>query len=250
MTGQLQGKVAVITGGNSGIGLATAHRFVDEGAQVVIAARRETELAKAAAEIGRNVSTVVADVSSLDDLDRLFGQVRAEHGVVDVVVANAGFVEHQTLEVATPEHFDKTFGINARGVFFTAQKALPLMTRGGSIVLVSSGMRQKGFPAHSAYSATKAAVRSFARVWGAELTSKGIRVNSISAGAIETPIIDSQFDTAEKADAARQSYAAMTPLGRLGNADEIAAGIMFLASDQSSYVTGADLAVDGGIVQV
>jgi NAD(P)-dependent dehydrogenase (short-subunit alcohol dehydrogenase family) len=247
---KLDGKIAVITGGSSGIGLAAAKRLVDEGAYVFITGRRQVELDKAKAAIGRNVTTVQGDVADLGDLDRLFAQVRAEKGVVDIVVASAGFVEHHTIETATPEHFDKTFGINARGVFFTVQKALPLMTRGGSIVLVSSGLHLKGFPAHGTYSATKAALRSFARTWAMELKERGIRVNTLSPGAIDTPIIDSQFKTKEEADGARTMFGQMTPLGRIGRPEEMASAILFLASDESSFSTGIDLVADGGLTQV
>lgn len=247
---KLAGKIAVITGGSSGIGLATAKRFVNEGAHVFITGRRQSELDKAEAEIGRNVSTVQGDVADLADLDRLFAQVQAEKGVVDILVASAGFVEHALLANATPQHFDKTFNVNARGTFFTVQKALPLMTRGGAIVLVASALHLKGFPAHSTYSATKAAVRSFARTWAMELKEKGIRVNTLSPGAIDTPIIDSQFKTKEEADGARTTYASMTPLGRIGAPDEMANAVFFLASDESSFATGMDLVTDGGITQV
>jgi NAD(P)-dependent dehydrogenase (short-subunit alcohol dehydrogenase family) len=247
---KLNGKIAVITGGSSGIGLATAKRFVDEGAYVFITGRRQSELDKAKAAIGRNVSTVQGDAANLVDLDRLFGQVRAEKGVVDIVVTSAGFVEHAPIDVASPEHFDKTFGINARGVFFTVQKALPLMTRGGSIVLVSSGLHMKGLPAHATYSATKAAVRSFARTWAMELKDRGIRVNTLSPGAIDTPIIDGQFKTKQEAEGARVMFAQMTPLGRIGRPEEMAAAALFLASSESSYSTGIDLVADGGLTQL
>jgi NAD(P)-dependent dehydrogenase (short-subunit alcohol dehydrogenase family) len=247
---KLDGKIAVITGGSSGIGLAAAKRMVDEGAYVFITGRRQAELDKAKAAIGRNVTTVQGDVANLGDLDRLFAQVWAEKGVVDIVVTSAGFVEHHTIETATPEHFDKTFGINARGVFFTVQKALPLMTRGGSIVLVSSALHMKGLPAHGTYSATKAALRSFARTWAMELKDRGIRVNTLSPGAIDTPIIDGQFKTKEEADGARAMFGQMTPLGRIGRPEEMASAILFLASDDSSYSTGIDLVADGGLTQV
>jgi NAD(P)-dependent dehydrogenase (short-subunit alcohol dehydrogenase family) len=247
---KLTGKVAVITGGSSGIGLATAKRFIDEGAYVFISGRRQSELDKAKAVLGANASTIQGDVANLTDLDRLFAQVKAEKGVVDIVVANAGFIEHALLADATPEHFDKTFNINARGVFFTIQKALPLMNRGGAIVLVASGLHLKGFPAHGAYSATKAVLRSFARTWAMELKEKGIRVNTLSPGAIDTPLIDGQFKTAAEADGAKSTYAGMTPLGRMGRADEMANAAFFLASDESSFSTGMDLVADGGITQV
>jgi NAD(P)-dependent dehydrogenase (short-subunit alcohol dehydrogenase family) len=248
--GKLDGKVAVITGGSSGIGLATAKSFVDEGAYVFITGRRTAELEKAKSIIGKNVTTVQGDVASLGDLDRLYQAVKEIKGSVDIVVANAGFVEHAPLALATPEHFDRTFGINARGVFFTVQKALPLLNDGGSIVLVSSGMHLKGFPAVSTYSATKAAVRSFARCWAAELKDKGVRVNTLSPGAIDTPIIDGQFKTKEEADGARAMFAQITPLGRIGRAEEIASAALFLASSDSSFATGIDLVVDGGVTQL
>jgi NAD(P)-dependent dehydrogenase (short-subunit alcohol dehydrogenase family) len=247
---KLNGKVAVITGGSSGIGLATAQKFVREGAYVFITGRRQEELDKAKAAIGRNVTTVQGDVANLGDLDRLFATVKSEKGVVDIVVASAGFVEHQTIENATPEHFDKTFNINARGTYFTVAKALPLMTHGGSIVLVASGLHLKGFPMHGTYSATKAAIRSFARTWAAELKGRGIRVNTLSPGAIDTPIIDGQFKTKAEADGARAMFSQITPLGRIGRPEEMAAGILFLASDDSSYSTGIDLVADGGITQL
>ena len=248
--GKLEGKVAVITGGSSGIGLATAKRFVEEGAHVFITGRRSAELEKAKSQIGKNVTTVQGDVASLSDLDRLYQVVADVKGWVDIIVANAAFVEHAPLAVATPEHFDKTFGINARGVFFTVQKSLPLLKNDGSIVLISSGLHMKGFPAHSTYSATKAAVRSFARTWAAELKDKGIRVNTLSPGAIDTPIIDGQFQTKEQADGARAMFAQMTPLGRIGRPEEIAEAALFLASSASSFATGIDLVVDGGVTQL
>jgi NAD(P)-dependent dehydrogenase (short-subunit alcohol dehydrogenase family) len=247
---KLQGKIAVITGGSSGIGLATAQKFVAEGAHVFITGRRQSELDKAKALIGKNVTTVQGDITSLPDLDRLFATVKQEKGKVDIIVASAGFVEHATLAAATPEHFDKTFNINARGVFFTVQKALPLMPNGGAIVLISSALHLKGFPAHGTYSATKAALRSFARTWAAELKDRGIRVNTLSPGAIDTPIIDGQFKTKAEADGARAAFAQMTPLGRIGRPEEMAKAALFLASEDSSYSTGIDLVADGGITQL
>ena len=247
---KLNGKVAIITGGSSGIGLATAQKFVAEGAHVFITGRRQSELEKAKALIGRNVTAVQGDVANLSDLDRLYETVRKEKGKVDIVVASAGFVEHATIDTATPEHFDKTFNINARGVFFTIQKALPLMKNGGSIVLVSSVLHVKGLPAHGTYSATKAALRSFARTWAMELKDRGIRVNTLSPGAVDTPIIDGQFRTKDEADAAKANFAGATPLGRIGRPEELASAALFLASDDSSYSTGIDLMVDGGLGQV
>ena len=247
---KLKGKIAVITGGSSGIGLATAKRFVDEGAYVFITGRRQEELDKAKAYIGKNVTTVRGDVASLEDLDRLYQVVKDTAGKVDIVLANAGFVEHQTIDVTTPEHFDKTFNINVRGMFFSVQKALPLMPKGGSIILTASILSVKGLPAHGAYSATKAAVRSYARTWTMELKDRGIRVNTLSPGATDTPIIDGQFTSKEQSDAAKANFAAATPMGRIGRPEELAAAALFLASDESSYITGVDLQVDGGLVQV
>jgi NAD(P)-dependent dehydrogenase (short-subunit alcohol dehydrogenase family) len=247
---KLNGKIAVVTGGSSGIGLAAAKRFVEEGAYVFITGRRQSELDKAKAEIGKNVTAVQGDVANLDDLDQLYKTVKAEKGGVDIVVASAGFVERVLTQDATPAHFDKTFGINARGLYFTVQKAIPLLRNGGSVVLVSSGLHLKGFPEHGTYAATKAAVRSFARTWAMELKDRGIRVNTLSPGAIDTPIIDGQFKTKEEADGARSFFAGITPLGRVGRPEEMASAILFLASDDSSYSTGTDLVADGGITQL
>jgi NAD(P)-dependent dehydrogenase (short-subunit alcohol dehydrogenase family) len=247
---QLKNKVAVITGGSSGIGLATARRFVQEGAYVYITGRRQGELDQARALIGKNVTAVKSDVANLADLDHLYQVVAAEKGEVDIVFANAGFIEHQTIDELTPEHYEKTFNINVRGVMFTVQKALPLMKRGGSIILNSSIVADKGLPAHGAYGATKAALRSLAMTWTVELKDRGIRVNTLSPGATDTPIIDGQFSTKAQADAARESFSSKTPLGRLGRPEELAAAALFLASDSSSYTTGIDLPVDGGFAQV
>jgi NAD(P)-dependent dehydrogenase (short-subunit alcohol dehydrogenase family) len=247
---KLNGKVAVITGGSSGIGLAAAKKFVKEGAHVFIMGRRQSELDKAKAEIGNNVSTVQGDVASLSDLDRLYQTIKSEKGGVDIVVASAGIVERVLTQDATPEHFDKTFGVNARGVYFTVQKALPLLRKGGSVVLVSSGLHLKGMPEHGTYAATKAAVRSFARTWAMEFRDRGIRVNTLSPGPVDTPIIDGQFKSSEEADAARACFAGITPRGRIGRPEEMAAAILFLASDDSSFSTGIDLVADGGITQV
>ena len=246
----LEGKIAVVTGGSSGIGLATAKRFVNEGAYVFITGRRQSELERAKAEIGKNVTVVQGDVTDLADLDRLYATVKAEKGVVDIVVANAGFIEHAQIFDLSEAHYDKTIDINVKGVVFTVQKALPLMTRGGSIIVVSSIVSVKGIPAHGIYTAAKAGVRALVRVWTQELKSKGIRVNTLSPGATETPIIRGQFDSDEASDAAKNMFASMTPLNRLGMPDEIAAGAYFLASDESSYVTGIDLPIDGGLAQV
>jgi NAD(P)-dependent dehydrogenase (short-subunit alcohol dehydrogenase family) len=244
---RLQGKVAVITGGSSGIGLATAQRFAREGAFVYIFGRRQNELDLAAALIGQRVATVQGDVQNIRDLDRLFTRIREEKGSIDVLVANSGFIDPQSLVDTTEENFDKTFGTNVRGLLFTVQKTLPLLSDGGAIVLISSIAAFKGIPSYTSYSATKAAVRSFVRTWTAELKERGIRVNAISPGAIDTPIIDAQSATKEGADAIRASFKAATPLSRLGRPEEIAAAALFLASDEGSYVAGADLVVDGGL---
>ncbi len=246
---RLKGKIAVITGGNSGIGLATAKRFVDEGAHVVITGRREKELREAAASIGKNVTTVAGDVSRLEDLDQLFAVVKEKHGHIDILFANAGWGEVASLETATEAHFDKTFDLNVKGTFFTAQKALPLM-KGGSIILTSSVANVRGDLAFTAYAASKAAVRCFARGWTAELKDRKIRVNSMSPGPIETPALENAGLTAEQVKLAAEQFAAQVPLGRRGKAEEVAAAVVFLASDESSYVTGVDLAVDGGMAQV
>jgi len=247
---KLQGKTAVITGGSSGIGLATARRFADEGAHVFITGRRQSELDRAKREIGRNVTTVQGDAADLDDLDRLYQTVAEERGVVDIVFANAGFVELVPIDKITPEHFDKTVGINLRGLLFSVQKALPLMKNGGAIVLTSSVVGVMGLPGHSVYGATKAGVRSFARTWAAELKDRGIRVNVVSPGATDTPIIDAQFTSARQAEAAKAAFAEQTPLHRIGRPEELASAVLFLASDDSSFVTGIDLQVDGGLAQV
>ena len=247
---KLTGKIAVITGGSSGIGLATAKRFVQEGAYVFITGRRQSELDKAEKEIGSDVITVQGDMADLADLDRLYETVKQVKGALDIVVVSAGMVEHATIDTATPEHFDKTFAINARGAFFTVQKALPLMRNGGSIVLVSSGLHLKGLPEHGVYAASKAALRSFSRTWAMELKDRGIRVNTLSPGPIDTPIIDGQFKTKEAADGARAMFSQMTPLGRMGRPEEMASAALFLASDESSFSTGIDLVADGGITQV
>ena len=246
----LEGKVAVITGGSTGIGLATAQRFVAEGAYVFITGRRQSELDKAKALIGKNVTTVQGEVQNLADLDRLYRHVKAEKGVVDIVVASAGMVEHAQIPDLSEGHYAKTMDVNMKGVVFTVQKALPLMTRGGSIIVVSSIINVKGIPAHGIYAASKAGTRALVRVWANELKDRGIRVNTLSPGATETPMIRGQFDSDEAADAARKVFASMTPLGRLGRPEEIASAAYFLASDESSYVTGIDLPVDGGLAQV
>ncbi|MGV2290614.1 SDR family oxidoreductase [Trinickia sp. YCB016] len=243
----LTGKVAVISGGTTGIGLAIAQRFVAEGAHVFIFGRRQAQLAEAAELIGRNVTAIQADAANLDDLDRVAAAVKEEKGVVDIVVSNAGYTKQASIDTITPEHFDKAFNLMARGPVFLVQKLLPLMTGGGSIILVSSAMHLMGIPGHTAYAATKAALRSYARTWAAEFKDRGIRVNMLSPGVTDTPILDAQMAPREDLVSMYQS---MVPLGRLARAEEMASAALFLASDQSSYMTGADLMNDGGIGQV
>jgi NAD(P)-dependent dehydrogenase (short-subunit alcohol dehydrogenase family) len=243
---RFDGKVAVVTGGSSGIGLATARRFVAEGGYVFITGRRQSELDKAVATIGHQVTAVQGDLADLDDLDRLFATVRSEKGGLDVIVSSAGFIEPVTLEHVTPEHFDKTFAVNARGTFFLAQKALGLLRDGGSIVLISSTAHRSGVPVFTTYAASKAAMRSFARTWAADLTEHNIRVNVVSPGPVDTPIIDVAFPDKATADAMRTNMAAGNPMGRIGRPEEIAAAVLYLASDEASFTNGVDLVVDGG----
>jgi NAD(P)-dependent dehydrogenase (short-subunit alcohol dehydrogenase family) len=246
----LEGKIAVVTGGSSGIGLATAKRFVDEGAHVVITGRREKELKEAASLIQKNITTVVGDVSRLEDLDRLFAVVKEKHGHIDILFANAGAGTIAPLAVATEAHFDQTFDVNVKGMFFTVQKALPLFKDGGSIILNSSVSNVLGLPGFTAYAASKAAVRNFARGWALELKDRKIRVNCMSPGAIDTPALATTTGlTAEQAEQAAAQFTTQIPMGRRGMPEEIAAAVAFLASDESSYITGIDLPVDGGMAQ-
>jgi len=248
--GKLDGKIALITGGNSGIGLATAKEFVNEGAYVFITGRREAELARAVKEIERNVTGVQGDVATLGDLDRLFAQIKREKGRLDVVFANAGFARYAALGSISEELYDSTFDINVKGVLFTVQKALPLMPDGASIILNASIVASKGFAANSVYSATKAAVRSFARTWTTDLKDRRIRVNAISPGSIDTPGLSDLLASSEVGEERKKMISNTVPLGRFGTADEIAKAVVFLASDDASYITGTELFVDGGIAQV
>ena len=251
MAGKLEGKVALVTGGSSGIGLATAQRFVKEGAYVYITGRRQSELDKAVKTIGgTQVKAVRADASSLGDLDKLFALIKQEKGRVDVVFANAGGGSFAALGTITEEHYDQIFNTNVKGVLFTVQKALPLIPDGGSVILNASVAGSKGLEAFSVYSATKAAVRSFARSWTTDLKKRKIRVNVISPGPIETPILDGLAETKEQRQGIVDHLTAMVPLGRIGQPDEIGKAAVFLASDDSSYVAGAELFVDGGVAQV
>lgn len=248
--GKLTGKVAVITGGNSGMGLDTAKLFIAEGAKVVITGRRQAELDVAVRELGNSALGIQGDVSKLIDLDTLFSQVKTKFGKIDVLFANAGLGELCPLSEVSEAHFDKQFDINVKGLFFTVQKALPLMNDGGSIILNSSIAGQKGMEAFSVYCATKAAVRSFARSWTAELKSRKIRVNSISPGPIETPIFGKMGLSAAQAQEFGSQILSQVPMGRMGTGHEIAKTVLFFASVDSSYITGVDLCVDGGMAQV
>lgn len=250
MVNKLEGKIAVITGGNSGIGLATAKRFVSEGAYVFITGRRQNELDAAVSEIGQNVIGIQSDVSNLVDLDRLYNNVRDKKGHIDILFANAGIAQFAPIGEITEEHFDKIFDINVKGVLFTVQKALPIFQDGGSIILNSSIGSSKGIEATSVYSATKAAVRSFARTWTVDLKYRKIRVNAISPGPIETPIFTNLFPHEEQRQEFKQSMVNSVPLMRMGNPDEIAKAVLFLASNDSSYITGIELFVDGGLAQI
>lgn len=248
--GKLEGKIALITGGTSGIGLATAKRFVDEGAYVFITGRREVELAAAVKEIDRNASGVQGDVSKLDDLERLFAQIKRQKGRLDVLFANAGIARYASIGTITEEFYDSIFDINVKGVLFTVQKALPLLPEGASVILNSSIVGSKGLSSNSVYSATKAAIRSFARTWTADLKDRHIRVNAISPGSIDTPGLGDLLASSETGEQRKKMIESLTPLGRFGTPDEIAKAVVFLASDDSSYVTGVELFVDGGFAQV
>jgi NAD(P)-dependent dehydrogenase (short-subunit alcohol dehydrogenase family) len=245
--GKLEGKIALITGGNSGIGLATAKRFVNEGAYVFITGRRDQELAVAVKEIGRNVTGVQGDVANLGDLDRLFAQIKREKGKLDIVFANAGGAKFSLLGKITEEHYDSIFNGNVKGLVFTVQKALPLLPDGASIILNASVAGSTApSPEWSVYNATKAAVRSFARSWTTDLKDRRIRVNAVSPGYTDT----APWHSIEAAEERMKIISNSVPLGRFGTPDEIAKAVVFLASDDSSYVTGTELFVDGGFAQV
>jgi len=244
---RLEGKVALITGGNSGIGLATAKQFVHEGAYVFITGRRDHELARALKEVGRNVTGVQGDVSKLDDLDRLFAQIQREKGKLDVVFANAGgALPLAALGSITEEQYDSIFNGNVKGLLFTVQKALALMPDGASIILNASIVASKGLADWSVYSASKAAVRSFARTWTTDLKARRIRVNALSPGFTDT----APWHSIEGAEERMKIISSSVPLGRFGTPDEIAKAVVFLASDDASYITGTELFVDGGFAQV
>jgi NAD(P)-dependent dehydrogenase (short-subunit alcohol dehydrogenase family) len=248
--GRLEGKVAVVTGANSGIGLASAKRFVAEGAHVYITGRRREELDKAVQAIGRGVTAVQGDVSDLNELDRLFSKVRSDRGRIDVLFANAGLGALEPLGKITESSFDLIFGVNVKGTVFTVQKGLPLMRDGGSIILMGSTTGSMGTPAFSVYSASKAAIRNLARSWALDLKGTGIRVNVLSPGATATPGLFNALARTGMKDPMIAGLIAQTPLGRMSEPDDIAAVALFLASDDSAAMTGSEIFADGGMAQV
>jgi NAD(P)-dependent dehydrogenase (short-subunit alcohol dehydrogenase family) len=249
ITKRLDGKIAVITGGNSGIGLATAQRFVDEGAFDFITGRRQSEVDKAVNQIGKNVTGVQGDVSNLADLDGLYDTVKRQKGRIDILFANAGIIELLPLGSISESHFDKIFSVNVKGLLFTVQKALPLFQDGGSIILTASVNSSKGFEGSSVYGATKAAIRSFARSWTVDLKQRKIRVNAISPGPIDTPMTSGMV-LSEGGEQVKNKLLSTITLGRMGNPDEVAKAVTFLASDDSSFITGIELFIDGGLAQI
>lgn len=244
---RFEDKVVVVTGGSDGIGLATAKAFAAEGAKVYITARRKDRLDAAVSEIGNAAVGVQGDVGNVRDLERLYEQLKREQGRVDVVFANAGISESVPLDAIDEAHFDRVFGANVKGMVFTVQKALPLLASGGSVILAGSGSGSKGFAGLTIYNATKAAIRSLARTWTTELKSRGIRVNVVSPGVIDTPAIDAFLRNAPEMESALKQ---MTPLGRIGAPEEVAKTVLFLASNESSFVAGVELFVDGGIMAI
>jgi NAD(P)-dependent dehydrogenase (short-subunit alcohol dehydrogenase family) len=245
MTGKLVGKVAVVTGGSAGIGFGIAKRFAQEGARVFITGRRRSELDKAVSSIGGTVSAIQGDASNLADLDRVYATIKAQAGHIDVLAVNAGVYEFGTLGEITEEHFDKTFNTNVRGLLFTVQKALPLLRKGSSVILMGSMVSSKGFASCSVYNASKAAVRSFARTWIVDLKGRDIRINVLRPGYTDTPGLSHFMTDEEKA-----SVLAAVPLGRIGTPDDHGKAAVFLASDDSAYVTGIELFIDGGAAQI
>ncbi len=247
---KLENKVALVTGGNSGIGLATAKLFKEQGAQVIITARTVESFDKAQKEYGNHFDVIQADVSKIDEIDNLYARIKEKHGRLDVLFANAGIALFSPTTESTPEFFDNQFNTNVRGLYFTVQKALPLLSPGSRVVLNASVVGVKGFPGSSVYSATKAAVRSFARTWTAEIPVEQVRFNVLSPGPIMTPIFDKMgMDSEQKNETAKQ-FAEMTPIKRMGKPEEMAKAVLFLASDDSSYIAGVELFADGGFGQV
>ena len=248
---KLEGKIAVITGGNSGIGLATAKHFIAEGAYVFVTGRRQQALDTAISEIGKNVTGIQGDVSNLVDLDRLYSIVKQQKGHIDILFANAGIGEFARLGHISEEHFDRTFSVNVKGLLFTVQKAIPLFKdEGGSIILNSSIAASKGVEGFSVYSASKAAIRSFARTWTVDLRHRKIRVNAVSPGPIDTKALNDLMENEEHSRQLKKDLVSTVPLRRMGTPDEVAKVVTFLASDESSYITGIELFVDGGTAQI
>lgn len=251
MPGKLEGKIVLVTGGSSGIGLAAARRIVAEGAHVYVTGRRQAELDAAAQSMGRNVTAIRGDVSNMADLDALFATIRTTHGRLDVLFANAGGGAFVPLDQVTEDHFDKYFGINVKGTLFTVQKALPLMPPGSAVVINGSSVSLKGVAGFGVYAATKAALRSFARTWSVDLKDRQIRVNVVSPGAVVTPGYKSELGMSDEQIKQFDAQAgAAAPLGRTGTPDEIAKAVVFLASDDASFITGIELFVDGGASQI
>jgi NAD(P)-dependent dehydrogenase (short-subunit alcohol dehydrogenase family) len=248
--GRLDGKIALITGGSSGIGLATAKCFTQEGAQVYITGRDQSKLDRAVKQVGANITGVQGDVAKLGDLDRLFEQITKEKARLDIVFANAGSARYGILGSIDEEQFDSIFDGNVKGLVFTVQKALPLLPAGASIILTSSIVGSKGLPANSVYAASKAAIRSFARTWTTDLKARNIRVNAVSPGATDTEGFRELVGSAQTGQDRIKGLSSAVPMGRLGHPDEITKAVLFLASDDSSYITGAELFVDGGFAQV
>ena len=248
--GKLDGKIALVTGGTSGIGLATAKLFASEGAHVYVTGRRQEKVDEAVKEIGKSCTGVQGDVASMADLDRLFKQIGEEQGRLDVVFANAGAAEFAPFGHVDEAHFDRMFDGNVKGLLFTVQKALSLIPDGGSVILMSSVVGSKGLPANTVYAATKAAIRSFARTWTTDLKERKIRVNAVSPGPIDTEGLRDLLGDSPDGQQRKENFGQSVPLGRVGHADEVAKAVLFLASDDSSYVTGAELFVDGGMGQV
>ncbi|HUB62063.1 MAG TPA: glucose 1-dehydrogenase [Puia sp.] len=247
MSGKLEGKVAVITGGSSGIGLGIARKFAAEGAKVAITGRNQATIDQALRQIGHQAIGVRGDVAKLDDLNRIYQTIEREAGKIDTLVVNAGVYVLGPLSAFTEEQFDHVSDINFKGAFFSVQKALPLLVDGASVILVSSTVNQKGVPNHAAYSATKAAVRSLARSFSAELLDRRIRVNTLSPGPVDTPVFNTVAGSAEEAKAMKEAMGNFTPLKRIGTAEEMAAAAVYLASDESSFMLGAEILLDGGL---
>ena len=246
----LEGKVSLVTGGTSGIGLAAANALAREGSHVYITGRRERELANAVQQIGSNVTGVQGDVSNAQDLDHLYAKIRGEKGKLDILFANAGIAKYAALGDITQELYDSIFNVNVKGVLFTVQKALPPMPDGASIILNASVVGSKGLSANSVHSATKASIRSFARTWTTDLKHRRIRVNAISPGTIDTPGLNDLLASGDAGEQRRNMVAGTIPRGRFGQPREVARAVVFLASDDSSYVTGVELLVDSGFAQV